>query len=318
MSERRRLLHTAAGTQPSAFGFVDWVFLASIALMWGSSFMWIAVALESTAPSVIALGRLVLAAVAVSLVPRARRSVDCEDLPQVALLGVFWLAIPFLLFPLAQQWVDSSIAGMINGSTPLFAGVIGAIMLARRPGAAQAAGLVVGFIGVVLITVQSVGGEQSFAGVGLLVVAAACYGLALNLSVPLAQKHGSLPVLLRAQLVAIVVVAPFGVAGIASTDPTWAALGAIAFLGVLSTALALVMMTELAKRVGATRASVTIYLVPVVAVVLGATLLRERVTALAIAGGAFVLVGASLSSRRDRTVGDSGALPTTRSVPPGP
>jgi drug/metabolite transporter (DMT)-like permease len=301
LTGRRRVLHTAEGAKESAFGAVEWSLLSAIALMWGSSFLFIAIGLESLSPPVITLGRLLLGAAALAVVPRARRGIERADLPAVAFLGITWMAVPFLLFPIAQQWVDSSIAGMINGSTPLFAGVFAAVFLARRPALPQAAGLALGFAGVVLITVQSIeGGEQSTAGIGMLVIAAACYGLSLNISVPLVQKYGSLRVLLRAQLVAITVVAPFGVWGLRSSVFSWPALGSVAFLGVLSSGLAMVLMGELARRAGATRASVTIYVVPFVAVVLGAALRSERVTALALLGGLLVVVGAWSSSRRER------------------
>lgn len=315
MTGRRRVLHTADGTKATAFGVTEWSLLSATALMWGSSFLFIAIGLESLAPPVITLGRLLLGAAAVVVVPRARLRVDREDLPAIALLGLTWMAIPFLLFPLAQQWVDSSIAGLINGSTPLFAAVFAALLLARRPALPQAAGLTLGFAGVVLITAQSIeGGDQSAAGLGMLVLAAACYGFSLNISVPLVQKYGSLRVMLRAQLVAITVVAPFGLWGLRSSAFSWPALGSVAFLGVLSSGVAMVLMGELAKRSGATRASVTIYVVPFVAVVLGATLRSEKVTALTLVGGLLVVLGAWSSSRRERTPAPL-SRPTT--APPG-
>lgn len=304
------MIRTAAGTKATAFGAAEWSMLGATALMWGASFLFIAIGLESLSPPVITLGRLLLGAAAVALVPRARLPVERGDLPAVALLGVVWMGIPFLLFPLAQQWVDSSIAGIINGATPLFAGIVAAVLLARRPGAAQAWGLALGFAGVVLVTAQSIGGDdRSPLGMALLLLAAACYGLALNISVPLVQKYGSLRVVLRGQLAAIVVVAPFGLWGLRSSSATWPAVGSVVFLGVLSSGLAMLLMSELAKRVGATRASVTIYLIPVVAVVLGATLRDERVTVLSLAGGVLVLAGAWLSSRRERPGGDAGEQP---------
>ena len=297
---RRRLLTTAAGTQAGPFGPLEWGLLAATALMWGSSFLWIAEGLESLSPPVITLFRLLLGAVALALVPRTRAPVDRQDLPRVAFVGVVWMAVPFLLFPVAQQWVDSSIAGMVNGATPLFAGVIAALLLRTRPGATQAAGLAVGFVGVVLISARSItGAEGSVTGVVLLLVATACYGLALNVTVPLAQRYGSLPVILRAQVVAVVLVAPFGIAGLAGSTWDWGAAGAVLVLGVFSSGVAFVTMSELARRVGATRGSVTIYLIPVVAVALGVAVRGEKVAWPALVGAVLVLVGAWLSSRRE-------------------
>ncbi|MEX2323491.1 MAG: DMT family transporter [Acidimicrobiia bacterium] len=305
MTERRRLLSTADGTSAAAFGPVEWSLMLATAMMWGSSFVLIAVGLETLHPTVITLGRVALGALAISLIPRARRPVDREDYPGLALIGLVWIAIPFLLFPIAQQWVDSSIAGLINGSMPIWAGTIAAILLRRRPGPLQAAGLVVGFIGVTVITVQSVRvGGQSLFGVVLLVLAAMCYGLAVNLTVPLVQKYGSLAVIVRAQAAALIALIPIGLWGVQYSTATWGGFAAIAFLGVLSSGFALVFMGELARRTGATRASVTIYIVPVVSVILGAALRDERITVLTLFGGGLVLLGAWSTSRAERARGE--------------
>lgn len=297
---RPRLLTTSQGTSLDAFGPLEWALLSVTALMWGSSFLWIAQALEHFHPFVISLGRIVLGAGALATVRRARRPVEREDRPSLVLLGIVWMAIPLLLFPVAQQWVASSIAGMINGGVPLFAGAVGALLLRKVPRATQLLGLVVGFAGVVTITLASTGGGGgSVLGVALLLTATACYGIALNLSVPLVQKYGSLPVILRAQLVALVVIAPFGFVGVGSSTWSWTAAGSVLVLGVLSTGLAFVAMGNLVRRVGATRGSITIYFIPVIATVLGVVVRDESVGLAALIGMAMVIVGAWLGSRRE-------------------
>jgi drug/metabolite transporter (DMT)-like permease len=298
---RPRIIATAEGTRQDAFGPVEWGLLAGIALMWGSSFLWIAEGVESFSPAVVALSRLVLGAAALALFPATRHPVERSDWPAIALLGVVWMSVPLLLFPIAQQWVDSAIAGMINGGVPLFAAVVAAVLLRRLPGPVQVAGLLVGFGGVILITLPAAsqsGGSPL--GVSLILGATALYGLAFNMSVPLAQKYGSLPVLLRAQLVAMGLVAPFGLVGLSSSSWAWSSAGAMVLLGVFSTGVAYVAMTELGRRVGATRGSIAIYFLPIVALVLGVVFRDEAVPGLAVAGTAFVIVGAWLSSRREQ------------------
>lgn len=298
---RPRLFRTAAGASAAALGPAEWGLMLAIASMWGSSFLFIAVGLESLEPTVISFGRVLLGAIAIGLIPRARRAVDREDRPSLVLLGVVWIAVPFTFYPIAQQWVDSSVAGLINGSMPIFAGLIAAVMLRRRPGPAQIAGLAFGFAGVATITIQSVNaGDQSLLGIGLLIIATLGYGLSVNLTIPLTQKYGSLAVIWRAQLVAVALLLPFGLWGLQTSTFTWPVVGSLAFLGVLSTGVALVFMGELARRAGAVRASVTIYLVPVVAVILGVVVRDERRSLLTLVGGALVLIGAWLTSRVER------------------
>lgn len=297
---RKPILTTTPGTRSESFGPAEWGLLAGLALMWGSSFLLIAEGIEVFSPFVVTLGRLAFGAVTLASFRAARRPVEAVDLPRIAVLGVVWMAVPLLLFPIAQQWVDSSIAGAINGSTPLFAAVLAAIMLHRRPGPYQTAGLVVGFTGVLLVTLPSGSGPSgSPLGIGLLVGASALYGLALNLVVPLVQRYGSLPVLLRAQVVAIVVVLPFGVGGTFGSSWAWSSAAAVAVLGVVSTGVAFVAMGVLSARVGSTRAAVPIFLLPVVALVLGVAFRSESVPALAVAGTALVIAGAWLSARRE-------------------
>src|SRR5918996_4517914 len=112
---------TAGGTRREAFGPTEWALLAAIAAMWGSSFIWIAIGLDSFEPGLIALLRLALGATAISVAPRSRTPVERADWPRIALLGMVWMAAPLVLFPLAQDLgVSSALNGMVNGAMPLF------------------------------------------------------------------------------------------------------------------------------------------------------------------------------------------------------
>jgi drug/metabolite transporter (DMT)-like permease len=297
---RRRLLEVGSGSRSEAFGAQEWLLLSSIAVIWGSSFLFIDIGLEAFRPGVIALARVALGAVALALFPAARRAIDRQDLPRVALLGLIWMVIPLLLFPVAQQWIDSSVAGMLNGAVPLF-GAAWAVLLLRRPLArAQTLGLLVGFAGVLAISWQELEGSRATTlGVVLVVVAVTCYGLAVNLAVPLQQRYGSLPVLLRAQLVALLLLLPFGLWSLPGSHLEWGAALAMLPLGILGTGLAFVLMTTLVGRVGGPRGAVATYFIPVVAIALGVVFLGERVAPAALLGTGLVLAGAWLTSRRE-------------------
>jgi drug/metabolite transporter (DMT)-like permease len=297
----RRLLETGRGSRPGSFGPVEWLLLASVALIWGSSFLFIDVGLEALEPGVIAVARVALGVAALALVPAARRPIAREDRPRVAFLGVIWAGLPMLLFPVAQQWIDSSVAGMLNGAVPL-AGAAWAVVLLRRPlPRIHAVGLLIGFAGVLAIFwPQLQGSRATMLGASLVVLAVLCYGLAVNLAVPLQQRHGALPVLLRAQLAALVLLLPFGLWGLAGSHFAWGPVLAMLPLGVLGTGVAFVLMTTLVGRVGGPRGAVATYFIPVVAIVLGVLLLGERVAPAAVAGTALVVAGAWLTSRRER------------------
>jgi drug/metabolite transporter (DMT)-like permease len=297
---RARLLQSGAGTRQEAFGRAEWSLLSLIAVIWGSSFFLIDIGLDSFRPGIIAAARVLLGAAALAMVPAARRSVAREDLPRVAFLGVIWMGIPLSLFPIAQQWIDSSVAGMLNGAMPLATAAWSTLLLRRLPGRIQVLGLVVGFSGIVAISWEQVqGSTATLQGTLLVLLAITLYGLSANVAVPLQQRYGALPVLLRAQLAALVIVVPFGLTHVSGSSWSWGAAAAMVPLGALGTGLAFALMATLVGRVGGPRGSVAIYFVPVVAMILGATLLDESISLSAILGTVLVLSGAWLTSRRE-------------------
>lgn len=292
---------TPARSQHDAFAATDWAWLVTVALIWGASFLLIDIGVDHFQPAVVAFLRLSFGVAALATIPAARRAVPRSEWPAIALLGVVWLALPFLLFSIAQQSIDSSLAGMLNAAAPLFVALVGAIAFARRPGPRQLLGLMVGFAGVVVISWPAiVGAHASVLGVGLVLLATVCYGIAGNLASPLQVRNGALPVVFRAALVALAVMTPLGLRGIPASTFAWSSLLAVAALGVFGTALAFVGFTTLVGRVGAARGSVTIYFLPLVAMVLGAVVRDESIAALSIAGTGLVLVGAYLASRAER------------------
>jgi drug/metabolite transporter (DMT)-like permease len=269
--------------------------------MWGSSFLLIEIGLDHFRPTAVTLLRLMFGAATLAVIPAARKPIPRSDLPATALLGLVWMAVPLLLFPIAQQEIDSSLAGMLNGAVPLFSAAVGALIYRRLPGSRQLVGLFIGFLGVVVISWPAVQGAHATAfGVGLAVLATLLYGIAFNIAVPLEQRNGALPVIWRAQLFALVLVAPVGVVGVAQSTFSWTSLLAVAALGCFGTALAFVAFTTLMGRVGAARGAVTIYFLPIVAIVLGVVFRDETLAAASLVGTALVTVGAYLTSRRER------------------
>jgi drug/metabolite transporter (DMT)-like permease len=298
---RRRLIDTAEGTHADAFTARDWAFLLAPGFIWGASFYFIAEGLRSFSPFLIAPMRIGFGFLALACFRGSRQPVERADLPRIALLGVFWMALPLTFFPLAEQRVSSSVAGMLNGAIPLFVAAVASILLRRMPGRAQLIGLAVGFAGIVLIGAPTLGeGSSSVVGVGLILLAVACYGIAINLAVPLQQRYGSLPVIWRAQATALVLTAPMGLVTIGDTHFLLGPFLAIAALGVLGTGVAYYLSASLGGRVGATRASITAFIIPAVAVGLGAVVLDEEVYPIAIVGCVVVLVGAWIAGRAER------------------
>jgi drug/metabolite transporter (DMT)-like permease len=297
---RRRILSTSHGISRHAFTAADWARFVAIGAIWGSSFLFIAEGLTAFEPGLITWLRIALGAATLWLVPGARRPVDREDRPRIITLSILWVAIPFTLFPLAQQHVSSAVAGMLNGAVPIVAAAIGAIMLRALPARLQLIGLGLGFAGVVLISLPELGAGSSEAlGVAMIVVADLCYGLSIVIAAPVQQRYGALPVMARMLALAAVWTAPFGIVSVGASSFSWSALAAVVALGILGTGIAFVLMGSLVAHVGPTRGSFATYLIPVVATILGVVVRDETVALAAVAGVALVIGGAMLASRRE-------------------
>jgi drug/metabolite transporter (DMT)-like permease len=291
---------TSLGTHQGAFGPAEWGLLSGVALIWGSSFVFMAIGLDAFNPGVVTLARVGLGALTLALIPKARAGIDRQDRARVFVLGIIWIGIPLMIFPIAQQWIDSSVAGMLNGAVPITSAVFATIFLRRLPGWRQLLGIGIGFIGVVAISAPELADSSATALGSLAVVGAVVlYGLSTNLAVPLQHKYGALPVLFKAQLAALVIVVPFGLIQLPGSTWAWSSALAMIPLGVLGTGVAFVLMTTLVGRVGGPRGSVAIYFVPIVAIVLGVIVRDDSIEPVAIAGAALVLLGAWITSRKE-------------------
>ncbi|MBU3704120.1 MAG: EamA/RhaT family transporter [Ilumatobacteraceae bacterium] len=285
----------SSNTQPTT---TDWLRLVTPGLIWGTSFFFIAEGLKAFPAIMITPMRIAFGFAALACVPASRTPVPRSAWPRIITLAAVWMAVPLSMFPFAEERVSSSVTGMLNGATPLFVATVGALAFKKKASRAQVNGLLVGFAGVVVIAVPTFNeGSSSIVGIALIVAALTCYGFSLNVALPLQQAHGSLPVLWRAQAAALVMTTPLGLTGINDIDFAWSPLVMIVLLGVFGTGLAYVMTVSNAGRLGATRASVTTYLIPVVALALGALIRNESVEPLSILGCAIALVGAYLAGR---------------------
>jgi len=295
-----RLVTTSHGSSQAAFGLREWMLLAVPAIIWGSSFFLIAVSLDSFPPEIVTVGRIGFGFLALSFFPQVRAPVEAVDRSRFLLLGVLWMALPFAMFSYSQQWIDSAVAGMLNAGTPIFAMLIGAFLLRTAPRWVQIIGVILGTLGIALISWPSLGeGTSSALGVGMVIVANISYGFALNLAVPLQQKYGGLATIWRVQMVALAIwLIPGGLA-LGSVTFEWGPMVALILLGVLGTGVAFVLAATLAGRVGAARASILTYFMPIVSIALGVLFLNETITAWELVGAAVLLAGAYATSRRE-------------------
>lgn len=297
-----RMFSPAQADNDGAFELGDWGLFASISLIWGASFLLIAESLEAFTPGMVTLGRVGLGAITLAALRRRidpGRRIEPQDRRRVALLAIVWVAVPFTLFPLAQQWINSAVTGLLNGATPVFVAVISAVFVRVLPRRTQLVGLVAGFLGILLISLGSAGeGSSEAGGVALVVLATVCYGVAFNIAPPLQARYGAVVLMSTVLTTASVLCVPYALVDLG--DNEWRLLPAAALfvLGAVGTGIAYWVMATLVGRVGSIRASFITYLIPIVSLLLGVWLRDDAVTGLALVGAPITLVGAFLASRR--------------------
>jgi drug/metabolite transporter (DMT)-like permease len=292
-----------SGTDDAAFGRLEGSLFVAISIIWGSSFLLIDLGLEGLTPATVTLGRVGLGALtllALRFVGRKNaKSIRPEDRLRVVLLAAVWVAIPFSLFPLAQQSINSALTGLLNGATPIWVTVLSIVLTGRRPNRTLLTGLVLGFVGVVLISLPSLGeGSSEAKGVLLVLAATVCYGLAINLAAPLQQRYGAVTLMAPLLTVASIPLVPVALLDWDANRFSASTVVPVVALGVIGTGVAYWIMSTLVGRAGAVRASFITYLIPVVSLILGIVFRGDRVAALAIAGACLTTVGALLASGR--------------------
>ena len=300
-----------------------------LSAIWGSSFLFIKVLGEHWSALWVAFGRVAIGALTLALLVRARG----ERVPferrlwaRCAVAAVLFNAVPWTLFAYGEQHTSSIVAGLWNGTTPLWVLVVSLLAFPEeRPTRARVVGLAVGFAGVVVL----LGPWRGFGGgqlIGYLACAgaAACYGLGFPYTRRyLAGRTESGVVLSACQLTcATAMLAVFlplasGPTGHIGVD----GLGSLLALGALSSGVAFALNFSIVRARGATAASTVAYLIPVFSTVLGVVVLGETLHWNEPVGAAVLLLGIAISQERIRAVASShapaGGRPATAPVTPG-
>jgi drug/metabolite transporter (DMT)-like permease len=278
--------------------------------MWGSSYLFIKIGVETLPPLSVAALRIAIGfailAVAVAItrtsLPRDRRT-----LAHLAVLGVVNVAMPFWLIGWAEQRIDSGLAGMLQASSPIFTLVIaGTVLHDERITAARLTGVLVGFAGIVVLSGRNLGELGSGAGLDRLlgdlaiVASSLCYAIGnvyarrnLRQARPLVLATGQV----GAGLVVLLALALVVDGGVVMPAVPGAAVSVL-WLGAVGTGFAYMVFFRMLTTWGATRASLVAYLMPVVAVALGVVILAETIDVSFLAGAALTLAGIWVANRR--------------------
>ena len=257
-----------------------------LALLWGPSFLFIKVALREIGPFNLVLFRIAGAAAVLLLFVKIRKlkmPSSWGEWRHFFILGFFAHALPFALFNWSELHIDSALAAILNGTTPLFTILIASVFIANeRLSFEKVAGVIVGFVGLVILIMPNLtsGAQSSFWGCMAGLGAALSYAVAM-IYAKLKLKGASSIVAPAAQLsTAALLTLPVafffeGPVNPMTLSPT--TLGAVASLALLGTAFAFMLYYAILEKSGPTSLSLVTYIVPVFGVVLGVVILDEKI-----------------------------------------
>ena len=262
--------------------------------LWGSSFLMIKFSLEELSPFDIAMYRILLPAIVINLLYRKKVKVYKSDYKQFFILGIIYMPLPFFLFALAEETITSALAGLINGSTPIFVALIALTFYKEKVTTAQKILLTSGFLGIIIL---SFGGQKELYGSteGILYAlgASICYGVSINMIQPLLKKYTPLgtlkTLLLVASFISILLLGPFSTWSIPSYSVS---LFPMIVLGLGSSGFAFLTFYKLVADVGAVPSSVTVNIIPIFSILFGYLFLDEITTLIQMIGVAVVVVSA--------------------------
>ena len=276
------------------------LFLALVtSSIWGASFLMIKYSLDELNPSDIALYRILIGALFVNIFVRTKEKIDKADHIKFVIVSFFWMALPFYMFGIAEQTITSSLAGLINGSTPIFVAFIAVVFYRLRITNLQIIYIFSGFIGVGLITLSGGINELSFnIGSIFALIASISYGIAVNIVEPLIKKYESyivLKIVMRyASLLSIIL---YGFTASFKLPTLQVSLIPMLILGIGGTGIAFLTYYKLLDNVGRISSSFIVYMIPIFSIFFGYQFLNEITYAIQFVGIGVILTSAFLYSR---------------------
>ncbi|MCB0264085.1 MAG: DMT family transporter [Calditrichia bacterium] len=271
-----------------------------LASLWGPSFLFIKVAVHEIPPLTMAAARVTIAALILLVVLRLRK----RALPKgrhmwlkFTIAGLFGNAMPFVLFNWGELYIDSALAAILNGTTPLFTLVIAHFFTDDdRLSTRKIIGAIIGFGGLLVLVAPSLFGGVEATTLGLLAVllAAFCYGVNIvftrtylrglpGLVAPAAQLSMASVLLIP---VALLVDQPYQLA-----FPSLPAVSSLFALAIIGTGLAFIVYYRLLETTPASSMAMVTYLIPVFGIFLGVVVLNETLSWNAYVGCSLILIG---------------------------
>ncbi len=277
-----------------------WLAFLALCVIWGTPYFFIKHAIHELSPVWVAWGRLGCASLL--LVPIALWRGQLRGMFRhwrlILAFALVELVGPFYLIALGERWVSSSLAGILLAGVPLFVVIVAPLLgVHERVDARRVIGLATGLLGVVaLLGLDTIQGPYGWVGAACILLSAVGYAVG-----PLMiQKHlagvDSLGTVAASVAVGSVILTVPALFTAPAEFPSLIAVGSVVILGLMCTALGLMLFVYVIGRAGAARAAVVTYVNPAVALLLGVFLLDEHFGAGPAAGLVLILLGSWLAT----------------------
>ena len=280
----------------------DWILLTALAAIWGSAFMFIKISAVVFGPILLVTLRLLIAGLVFMpfLLRESKRQLFKPYFPSILIIAIVSNAIPFSMFAYASLGATSNMLGILNGTTAFLTTVIAYFWLKEFVTSKQIIGLILGFIGV-LILVNPSNGSTTFIASMCAMIGSLCY--AFN-AVYLQKYHSNSDKIVLigwSMLFGGLFMIPLASLNLPNAMPDINSILALLWLAVISTGLGYLAYVRLIDKIGAVKTATLTYLLPVFSIIWGAIFLQEQITFIILGGFIFVMMGMYFANSSNKT-----------------
>ncbi|AAB90963.1 DMT family transporter [Archaeoglobus fulgidus] len=272
-----------------------WIVLALTVTFWGLAFTAIKYSVRFLSPIAIASLRFAIANTLFAVIIILGKRIKWKDLPKVFALGIFGVSVYHVFLNLGEVYISSGVASVVISLAPIFVLILSAIFLRERITYSKVVGIIIAFLGVVVISEPSYANIYGIALVMVSTVAAAIY---TTFGKSLLSKYNPITLTSNAMVLGSIPLYPFLPDSIRSLGGDLNLIGSIVFLGIFSTFFGYLGWYYFLEKEEASRASVFLLAIPVVSLLAGNILLAEPLTLRTVAGSGLVLLGIYIVVRK--------------------
>ena len=280
----------------------NWILLILLGAVWGSAFMFIKISADDFGPILLVNLRLLLAgALFLPFLLRKKYLAHFKShFPGILILSIFSNAFPFTMFSYASLGATSNMLGILNGTTAFMTMVVAYFWLKESITPKQIFGIILGFLGI-LVLVNPANGSATLGASGFALVGALSYSFS-GVYIQKYQLNANKFVLIGwAMLFGGLLLTPLSFFNLPDQMPDSNAIAALLWLGIVSTGIAYLGYIRLIEQIGAVRTSTVTYLLPVFSIIWGSIFLQEKITWIIFGGFIFVMIGMYFANNRNNT-----------------